>query len=370
MEIKTQSAFNNIYRGKKVLVTGHTGFKGSWLSLWLKKLGANVVGYSLYIPSQPSHYELLGLESEIKNYTADILDFETLKKVVQDEQPDFIFHLAAKPIVRECYENPRIAFQTNVLGTINVLECLRSLTNSCVGVFITSDKCYENVEWEYGYRETDRLGGKDPYSASKAAAEISFYAYHHSYLAPQKIHAATTRAGNVIGGGDWAQDRIVPDAFRAWALGDIVNIRSPAATRPWQHVLEPLGGYLALGQKLFEKSPEVSGEAFNFGPNPEVVQPVVELIKSLGEVWKDGKWKVDTAAIGAKKEANLLKLNCDKALRRLNWRPVLGYSETIDYTAKWYAEFYKNKKSAFILSSQQIDSYMMKAFERGMSWAR
>jgi CDP-glucose 4,6-dehydratase len=359
------SAFS-AYSGKKVLITGHTGFKGSWLTLWLTQLGAKVVGYSDSVPTKPSHFELLDLSSKIKDYRGDVRDLAKLKSVIDSENPDIVFHLGAKAIVRECYENPVEAMETNVVGTLNVLECLRQSSSVKAGVFVTSDKCYENVEWEYGYRETDRLGGKDPYSASKAGAEIVFKSYYQSYFKDKKCGIGTTRAGNVIGGADWARDRIVPDAIRAWSTNQKLTIRNPNATRPWQLVLEPLSGYLLLGLQLLEQ--RFSGEAFNFGPRAEVAQPVGEVISELSKNWDGAQWEVtpDTS----KKEAGLLKLSCDKALHHLNWQPVLNFSETLQFTSEWYKNYYLNKQTAGDISFQQIEKYQRLAQERNISWTK
>ena len=259
--------FNNVYNQKKVLITGNTGFKGSWLTIWLKQLGAEVYGISIDIPSQPSNFLVSKLDEVIKTKFIDINNLESLNEEIKYIQPDFIFHLAAQPIVFDSYKNPINTFNTNIIGTCNILESVRHLTKNCVVILITSDKCYDNVEWIWGYKETDHLGGKDPYSASKAAAEIVIHSYYESFFKKSNnIRIASVRAGNVIGGGDWADSRIIPDAIRSWSENLTLQIRSPKSTRPWQHVLEPLSGYLFLGQQLFNNI-NLSGEAFNFGPN-------------------------------------------------------------------------------------------------------
>lgn len=363
--------FKNIYKGKKVFVTGHTGFKGSWLTQWLLSLGANVKGYSLYIPSRPSLFEVLKLEDKIDHFVGDIRNLEILKQAVEEFQPDMVFHLAAQPIVRRSYDEPILTFQTNLLGTIDVLEIIRSESSVKAGVFITSDKCYENVEWDYGYRETDLLGGKDPYSASKACAEIAFSAYYRSFFENDETpKIATTRAGNVIGGGDWADDRIVPDCIRAWSKNKKAVVRNPDATRPWQHVLEPLSGYLWLGVNLLENPSRIDGEAFNFGPGSDVVKTVSELLNQMKEKWNSAKWGVSINSIDNKKEAGVLKLNCDKALRRLRWEPLLSFKETMDLTVEWYKEFYREKVDIVDFTINQIFNYQELARQQGRLWAK
>lgn len=363
--------FSDVYEGRRVLVTGHTGFKGSWLSQWLLRLGAKVAGASLYVPSQPSHFELLGLDQSTAHHTTDVRKLVALREVMERERPEVVFHLAAQPIVRVAYEDPKLTFDTNVGGVVNILEAVRSCDSVMAVVVITSDKCYENVEWEFGYRETDRLGGKDPYSASKACAEIAFSAYHRSYFSePDNPALAVGRAGNVVGGGDWAADRIVPDCVRAWAEGRKPIIRSPHATRPWQHVLEPLSGYLWLGAQLLGGNPQVRGEAFNFGPSADVNISVQQLLEEMAFTWREVAWQVDPAAAHSKAEASLLKLNCDKALFRLSWRPVLSFEETATMTACWYRDFYRKAAGARECTDAQITHYEQLARERGRTWAK
>ena len=370
--------FGQIYLNKKVLITGNTGFKGAWLTTWLLKLGAKVYGYSIDIPSKPSMFETLELNSKIEHVFGDIRDYQKLNKVVSDINPDFIFHLAAQPIVSKSYDNPVDTFGTNVMGSASILEAYRNLNHKSVLVFITSDKCYENVEWTYGYREIDRLGGKDPYSASKAAAELVYSTYHRSFFKNQNQKpSATARAGNVIGGGDWADNRIVPDTMISWALGKTVEIRSPKATRPWQHVLEPLSGYLRLGQLLWQENNQHVGESFNFGPAYNQNHTVLELLTKLGEQWNfyDSSKKTDIKINEEKLflEANLLKLNCDKALHELAWEPVLNFENTIKYTAEWYYEFYFNThdtESLYDFTKNQIDNFEIKALEKSIAWTQ
>jgi CDP-glucose 4,6-dehydratase len=369
MEVLVAHKFAEAFRNKRVLVTGHTGFKGSWLTQWLLDLGAQVGGLSLYIPSAPANFEVLGLERRITHhFVADIRNRDVVQEVFSKFQPEIVFHLAAQAIVRTSYDRPVETFETNLLGTVNVLEAVRQAPSVRTAVFITSDKCYENVEWEYGYRETDRLGGKDPYSASKACAEIAISSYARSFLLPARQLIASTRAGNVIGGGDWARDRIVPDCVRAWSSGETTIIRNPAATRPWQHVLEPLSGYLALAARLEAGGAELAGDSYNFGPVPEANYSVLQLIKEMQGTW-DGKWSCEQSATLGKAEAGLLKLCCDKALERLSWRAALNFPETVAMTAAWYREYYGGVTDMTDFTRQQIDQYSRLAAERGIAWA-
>ena len=360
--------FDNKYRNKKVLVTGHTGFKGSWLSAWLLKLGANVTGVSNNIPTIPSMFEAIELSNKINDIRIDIRDLESVKKVINDCRPDFIFHLAAQAIVSYSYIDPVETFTTNVNGTMNVLEALRLYNGSCITIMITSDKCYDNVESVWGYKENDHLGGKDVYSGSKGAAELVIKSYVHSFFKndhPVKI--AIGRAGNVIGGGDWASDRIIVDCMNAWNGGKKLEIRSPEATRPWQHVLEPLSGYLTLGQKLGNNS-NLHGEAFNFGPRAEQNRTVVELIKALGERCDFENTKYVITDNIKFHEASLLKLNCDKALYHLKWESNLFYDETIEFISRWYSRFYKSDQSILDLTNAQISNYERLAKSRDRKW--
>ena len=370
--------FNNIYKNKKVIITGNTGFKGAWLTTWLLKLGANVYGLSKDIPTKPSLYEALKLNSKIQHTFGDIRNYEVVNKLFSNVKPDFIFHLAAQPIVSSSFDDPIETFETNVIGSVNVLQAFKKLNYRSNLIFITSDKCYENVEWTYGYREIDSLGGKDPYSASKACAELAFSSFFRSFINHDKNKkAVSARAGNVIGGGDWALNRIVPDAMVSWSNSKSVEIRSPKATRPWQHVLEPLSGYLRLGQLLYLKNNSLSGESFNFGPAYDQNKTVLELLKKLGDQWKSSNNQLKTdILINTPKdllEANLLKLNCDKALHNLNWKPVLDFKSTIQFTGDWYYEFYFNKnneKLLFDYTKNQIELYEQKAKEQSISWAK
>jgi CDP-glucose 4,6-dehydratase len=363
--------FKENFKGKSVLVTGHTGFKGSWLSQWLILQGANVTGYSLYLPSNPCHFSTLNLAQRMNSIEGDILDYRHLKQVFDLAMPEIVFHLAAQPIVSTAINDPVTNYQTNVLGTLQVLEAIRQTPSVKAAIIITSDKCYENVEWEFGYRENDRLGGKDPYSASKACAEIVFSSHFRTYLSDAKsLRIASARAGNVIGGGDWAKDRIIPDSVIAWGQGQKPVIRSPRSTRPWQHVLEPLSGYLNLASMLLNKNEGLNGEAFNFGPPAEVNATVEHLLIELQSNWSTPGWSVEPSRL-AKKEAGLLKLNCDKALSRLSWRPVLAFEETAKFTAAWYRDFYENRLTdTTALTTNQINEYCKLARTRGLVWAQ
>jgi len=353
--------FGEVYNGKTVLVTGHTGFKGSWLTTWLLKLGANVVGVSIDIPTTPSMFEELKLQEKIKHYKADIRDLEKMVSIISSEKPDFLFHLAAQPIVSTSYDSPIDTISTNVMGTANILEALKVTNLPCVGVIITSDKAYDNVEQVWGYKEDDKMGGKDIYSGSKGAAELIIRSYFYSFFnnAQQNVRLAIGRAGNVIGGGDWAKDRIVVDCMLAWSKGQSVEIRSPSATRPWQHVLEPLSGYLSLGSALYlDKS--LHGEAFNFGPRAEQNHTVQQLLKDLSVSWHFDKLE-DAFTVTDNipfHEAGLLKLNCDKALASLKWQATMLYADTIQFTSQWYYSFYKKTDSnMYEETMSQIEAY-------------
>jgi len=367
--VDNSDIFASVYKARRVLVTGHTGFKGSWLCLWLLKLKANVAGFSLYLPSEPCHFEVLNLRERIMHYEGDIRNIYELENVFEDFCPQIVFHLAAQPIVWRSYEKPKLTFDTNVGGTVNVLECIKVSPSVQAAVIITSDKCYQNVEWEWGYRENDALGGDDPYSASKACAEIACRAYAKSYFMNEESpNIATARAGNIIGGGDWAQDRAVPDCIKALTQGKKPAIRHPEATRPWQHVLEPLSGYLWLGANLIEKPEDVASEAFNFGPDGKVNKSVRELADLFLEFWGQGGWE-NIPAEYERKESTLLKLCCDKALHRLGWHCVLSFKEAVRLTAEWYKNYYNNNNS-YDFSCSQIDYYLKKAIEQDLPWSR
>ena len=355
---------NNCFSKKKVLITGNTGFKGSWLSIWLDLLGAKIYGLALHPPTNPSLFEKANLDYIVQNNITDIKDTEKVIKTITEIKPDYIFHLAAQPIVSLSYSKTVETWNTNVIGTVNVLESLRLLNNECIGIIITSDKCYENQEWEWGYRENDLLGGADPYSASKGSAELAFSSYQRSFFSnnsDNKIRICSARAGNVIGGGDWADNRIVPDCIKAWIKGNTVDIKSPESTRPFQHVLEPLNGYITLAEKL-KLNKKLSGHSFNFGPPSNFNYKVIDVVKELSKKWTDASWEIN-AKQSKYFESKLLKLNCDKALSLLNWEPTLDFNTTINMTSDWYYSFYKNKNLDVLEKCRkQIKDYMNKKF--------
>ncbi len=369
--------FHNAYKGRRVFVTGHTGFKGSWLCGWLLCLGAEVSGYSLDIPTRPSHFEAMRLADHIRDARGDVRDRQALTAAMHEAQPDIVFHLAAQALVRPSYERPAETFETNILGTMNVCEAVRATPSVRALVCITSDKCYRNDEQVWGYRENDHLGGHDPYSASKGCAEIVAHSYFHSFFASAGPACATVRAGNVIGGGDWALDRIVPDCARAWAAGDRVRIRSPHATRPWQLVLEPLSGYLWLGALLYEGGLygpfRLSGEAYNFGPAADVNNPVSDVVRGLTRHWPDFDSEMDMRSQAELKECTLLKLCCDKALAHMGWKATLDFEETIRYTAEWYMRYYRGngaQDDMLSFSLGQIAAYTNAAAMRSQVWTQ
>jgi CDP-glucose 4,6-dehydratase len=362
------TCFSNVYRGRRVLVTGHTGFKGSWLAAWLLRLGADVAGFSLDIPTSPSNFELMGLASRMRHFVGDIRDRARLSAVIDEFRPEIVFHLAAQALVRRSYADPVTTFETNAMGMVYLLECVRQRPWIEVAVLITSDKAYRNDEWCWGYRETDALAGKDPYSGSKSCADLVAHSYFHSYLRNGPTRVATARAGNVIGGGDWADDRIVPDCIRAWSNGQPAAIRSPQATRPWQHVLEPLSGYLALGAALWHRQHDLHGEAFNFGPDARVDQTVAQLLDEMQKHWPDGHWGVPQGCEQGGHEAMLLKLSCDKALFHLKWRAVLDFRETVGLTVDWYRAWKLGAEDMYAYTVAQIAHYCELAGKRESAW--
>lgn len=353
MEMKELSS---LFVGKRVLLTGDTGFKGSWLAFWLHHLGADVTGYALSPKRAHDHFNALQLNKLIHHVDGDINDFSHLSQVVSDFQPEFIFHLAAQPIVRESYLSPKVTFDTNVGGSVNILELARMTASVRSVIYVTSDKCYKNKEWIWGYRENDELGGHDPYSASKAAAEIVYQAYQHSFFEKNPtIGVASVRAGNVIGGGDWSQDRIVPDAMRALTSNQAIQVRHPAATRPWQYVLDPLFGYLLLAVKLYQNPKTYSG-AWNFGPNFQAMKTVRDLVNEIVTHW--GKGEVIFAEQNQLlHESTKLHLNCDKAHELLGWQPQWDFDQAVFYTTMWYKKIAEGA-SALAVTKQHIDDYM------------
>jgi len=365
-------AFHQVYKNKKVLITGNTGFKGSWLSVWLKMLGADVYGFALNIPTHPSIFEVLELEKKISHCWGDIRNNQDLNSYIQQIKPDFIFHLAAQAIVSESFKNPFETVTTNVIGTASVLEAMREITWDCTCVLITSDKVYDNVEWIWGYRENDRLGGKDIYSGSKGATELIINSYRHSFFKNMPhLKMGIARAGNVIGGGDWAQDRIVVDCIKAFADKAMVDIRCPNATRPWQHVLEPLSGYLTLGQSLTEGLAD-NCEAFNFGPRTEESKTVLELTNDLAQRWgQDAGKYIRIKEEMLFKEATLLQLNCEKAGSMLHWHSTLSYHQCINMIVDWYKAYYANEQEdMYQITENQINEYVSAASNQQLNWTK
>ncbi|QTA79194.1 CDP-glucose 4,6-dehydratase [Desulfonema limicola] len=360
--------FNSIYKNRRVLITGHTGFKGSWLALWLTELGAEVIGYSTSPPTFPNHFDLLGLP--VKSITADIRDYNKLLDTFIKYQPEVVFHLAAQPLVRFSYKEPRETFETNIMGTVNVLDACKSVLSVRAVVNITSDKCYENREWVWGYRENDPMGGYDPYSASKGCSELVTSAWRNSFFHPDEygkshnILAASARAGNVIGGGDWADDRLIPDIMKAASRGEKVVIRNPSATRPWQHVLEPLSGYLCLGQKLLEGKPDFA-QAWNFGPSTEEVLSVRQVLEYIKQYWDAVTFEIQQD-LANPHEASLLKLDCSKSDMVLKWRSIWGKEDTIARTVNWYRQFYEKQN---MLSVEDLIKYTEDARAKQIEWA-
>ena len=363
--------FDNVFYNKTVLVTGNTGFKGSWLSTWLNLLGARVVGLSLDIPTKPSFFVAAKISDFLQQEYADIRNIDEIARIVKNVQPDFVFHLAAQALVRSSYDNPLKTLTTNAIGSANMMESLRSLDKKVVAVMITSDKAYDNLEWAWGYKETDRLGGKDPYSASKGMAELAIRSYIESFFNKpnSNIRVGITRAGNVIGGGDWAQDRIVVDCIKSWSKNKPAIIRNPYATRPWQHVLEPLSGYLLLAANL-NNSNKYHGQAYNFGPSSSQNYPVIDLIAEMSKYWNQVKWNYNSKKNSDLYEAGLLKLNCDKALFDLNWLSVLKFEETVKMTVEWYKTYYQeHDNSMHDFSIEQITEYIEFAKSRNIKWS-
>lgn len=372
--------YNGTYRDLDVLVTGHTGFKGSWLCEWLLLLGAKVTGYSLAPPTQPALFEALGLAGRMRDLRGDVRDATALAAVIKETRPRLVLHLAAQSLVRASYSDPAGTFSTNVMGTVNVLEAVRLAGQPCAVVIVTTDKCYENREWLHSYREEDPMGGYDPYSASKGCAELVTASYRRSFSsAGEPVLIASARAGNVLGGGDWAADRIVPDCIRNLAAGRPIPVRNKHATRPWQHVLEPLSGYLLVGSRLVAQlalSPEARAQPqhaacagpFNFGPSLDSNRPVADLVQEVLKHWP-GTWD-DRSSPTAPHEASLLNLATDKARHLLQWRPVWSFEETIGQTVCWYRATAANRAaSAGELTRSQIQAYAAAAAEQRVGWA-
>ncbi len=350
--------FKKYLLNKKIIITGHTGFKGSWLTLWCILSGARVHGISNKTTSNPSHFERLKLKKNLKSYKIDIRDHKKLKKIFKKTQPDYVFHLAAQSLVKKSFNEPFQTFTSNSLGTLNILESLLQIKKRCHAVIITSDKSYRNLEINRGYKEDDILGGDDPYSGSKGAAELIIRSYFKSIIRYRKnLSINVARAGNVIGGGDWSYDRVIPDCVKSWSKNQAVKIRNPNSTRPWQHVLEVIRGYIQCAI-LGRNNAKINGEIFNFGPLINQDKSVIQLINQMRKNWKKVKWKIKKEK-GDKKESKLLKLNSLKAKKILKWEPVLSFQKTVEMTALWYKAFY-NKKNCFNLSKEQIEFYEKK----------
>ena len=345
---------HSFWEGKRVLITGHTGFKGSWLSLWLHHQGAAVFGYALEPETNPALFNQLGLGKKVQHHVADIRDVKSIALYVRNVTPDVVFHMAAQPLVRRSYQEPSYTWETNVIGTINLLEATKQVKERCAVVIVTTDKVYENKETDHAYVEEDRLGGFDPYSSSKAAAELVVNSWRNSFFKRSNIRIATARAGNVIGGGDWSVDRIIPDAVRALSRNQIITVRNPKAVRPWQHVLEPLSGYMRLAEFLYNSDDTQFQSAFNFGPMADANRTVEELIKEVVNIWP-GQWKAN-AEVNAPHEAGLLTLNIHKATSLLGWRPSWNFEESMKRTINWYQDQLSGK-DPIDLTIQQINEY-------------
>ncbi len=363
MENLDLSQFGDIYRGRRVLLTGHTGFKGSWLALWLQRLGSDITAVALPPETTPNHWDLLDLN--ISEHRTDQRDASAIAQIMRTAQPQIIFHLAAQALVRRSYHAPLDTWSTNVMGTANLLEAARQTPSVQAIVVVTSDKCYQNREWLWGYRENDTLGGHDHYSASKAATELVAASYRQTHCRqPETPAIATARAGNVIGGGDWAEDRLVPDLARAMANRKALHIRSPRATRPWQHVLESLSGYLLLGAHLLQHG-HAFAEAWNFGPETEGNQTVEEMLHAMRKHWPDLRWSVDTSP--QPHEATLLWLDSAKSRHRLSWQPVWNFERGLQATAEWYRVFLE---TGTVPTQQQLDAYISDAAAAGLTWCQ
>ena len=350
----------SFWKGRRVFITGHTGFKGSWLVMWLNHMGSEVFGYGLEPPTQPSIFHEAKVSMALsENLYADICDKDTFKLAMQSAKPEVVIHMAAQSLVRDSYADPVRTYATNVMGTVNLLEAVRQTQSVKAVLNITSDKCYQNKEWVWGYREIDPMGGYDPYSSSKGCAELISSAYRQSFLRDKSVALATARAGNVIGGGDWAKDRIVPDAIRAFISGKSLMVRNPMAIRPWQHVLEPLSGYLMLCQQLIQQ-PMVFSQAWNFGPNDDDAKPVSVIADTMVRQWgHDARWRLDEGA--HPHEARYLKLDCSKAKSELRWQPLWGLESVLDATVRWYKAWHKNA-DMHEFTLQQIQAYQRNSF--------
>ncbi len=369
-----KKTFNNTFENKKILVTGHTGFKGSWLTIWLQLLGAKIIGYSIDPPTSPSNFSVCGLESSLTHIYGDIRDYDALAKAIEIHEPEVIFHLAAQPLVLRSYEEPKETFDVNVAGTVNLLEAVRQSKNPARAVVIvTTDKVYENKEWLWGYRESDPLGGNDPYSASKSMAELAVSSYRKSFFDKKSPTAiASVRAGNVIGGGDFADFRLIPDAMRALMDNAPIDVRNPQSVRPWMHVLDPLSGYLAVAEKLLENG-HAYADAWNFGPKEHKGISCKKIIEKTIHFWKDGTWN-DTSNPSAKAEMQQLRLNWEKSAHTLHWHPVYGWEDALKETVAWFKDFEKYEKNPEALQMKDtcithINRYVDSAKNQALPWA-
>jgi CDP-glucose 4,6-dehydratase len=360
--------FNGVYSGKNVLVTGHTGFKGSWLCAWLKSLGANVTGYALTPNTSPNHFDIL--KTDCNSFIGDIANLENLVDVLEKTKPEIVFHMAAQPLVRLSYREPLQTFETNIMGSLKVYEAIRRTPTVKTVISITTDKVYQNNEWAWGYRENDRLGGLDPYSASKAAMELVTYSYAQSFFTKKLadntggLNLVTARAGNVIGGGDWAEDRLLPDMIKAANSNTMLEIRSPNAVRPWQHVLEPLSGYLQIGQYICEKK-ITKYDSYNIGPSLEENITVKQMAEHIKSLWSQFDYKIVESNNGPH-EAGLLRLDCSKIHAELGWRPVWGWKNALERTVNWFKSYYADRQ---VNTAEDIRAYVMQASEMRLPWA-
>lgn len=362
--------FLSVYDGLKVLITGHTGFKGAWLSIWLKELGADVVGYSLTPPTSPSLFSSCDLEKHITHIHGDIRDASYFNEILQKEKPEIVFHLAAQSLVLESYRHPAETFEVNVQGTVNILEAIRHCPSVKAAVVITTDKVYENKEWLWGYREGDRLGGEDPYSASKSMAEIAINAYRSSFF-KNSTSIASARAGNVIGGGDFASDRLIPDTIKALSAHKSVELRNPQSIRPWMHVLDPLSGYLWLAARLYTEG-NAYAEAWNFGPQETTMVSCAAMVEKTIELWGEGEWS-DISQANINKEMNLLQINWEKASKRLVWRPAYSWIDALQETVDWFKAFERyncknDHESMYATCTDHIHTYIASAHRQNMAW--
>ncbi|WP_286679921.1 CDP-glucose 4,6-dehydratase [Methanobacterium sp. 42_16] len=365
------NSFKNIYKGRKILITGNTGFKGSWLTTWLLELGADVVGYSMETPSQPNMFDILSLDKKMKYIKGDVRDGEKLDGVFAENQPEIVFHLAAQPLVLQSYQNPKITYETNVMGTVNLLEASKNCDSVEVVINVTSDKCYKNTGKKEGYKETDPLGGDDPYSSSKACSELITNAYRESFfknelLECNKPELASVRAGNVIGGGDWAQDRLIPDCIRSLTTNNVINIRNPKSVRPWQHVLEPLSGYLWLAALMFDGKMSCC-DSWNFGPVNNLFMDVEEVVNHVIRSWDDeGKYKIQIN--GQMPEKNFLSLDISYVENRLGWKPIYNVKKAIEETVRWYWKYYNESVDMYQFTLEQVNSYIKTARNQNLEW--